>query len=469
MAEDPDPGAKIRRTLREVFSSRPWLAVSDVEQGAAATATALSDLGATEILAVGVNKGVGDIDPGLKMLRFDRPPVDEMMDSIRQADRLLRNPPKSILEEIDRWDPDQRARSIVDFLFAEGNICGRATFGARERRWEALEDKTMLSTLAGAARLDNTVGQVVSLNDSDAVLNAHKKLASELGTVWAVDNAAGWHGGGHGTFWIGDEQAAHRHRESLLAQHGTIRVMPFIEGIPCSIHGMVHKGEAIAFRPMELLTYRDHAEHQIIYAKAASLWDPAETDREAMRRAARLIGDELHRRVDYRGVFTLDGIMSQNGFVPTEVNTRFGGALPPTVKGADREAINLNLLNLAVIEGLAEDLDAGMLESWITEALDRHRWARGMFQTLIRPTDEKTITIGRGPDGSLHPVPDDADDPVGTIAWGPRGTGGLMFVNAATTLTTGPSSAPAILELAQCASHALGADLPLLEPAREVR
>ncbi len=469
MADGQDFSTAIRRRLNQVFSSRPWLAVSDIDQGAAATAGALLEAGATEVLAVGVSNGVGDLDPMVNMVRFDRPLRGLEMDSIREADRLIRDPPQSILENINRWDPDGRARAIVDFLFADGTVCDRPTFGARRRRWEALEDKTLMAELMSDAGVSASISRVVSLTDNNSVIAAHRELASDLGTVWAADNTAGWHGGGHGTHWIIDEQAARHHSESLSTKHRQVRVMPFIKGIPCSIHGLVHNGESIAFRPMELFVYRDTAEHRLVYAKAGSHWDPSVQDRRAMRKAARLLGAELHRRVAYRGVFTLDGIMSSSGFVPTEVNTRFGGALPTTVQTSDGSRISLFLLNLAIIEGVAHDLDAGTLESWLSDRLDEQRWARGIFQTPTRPDKLHTLDIGRDERGSLETMPDDANNSVGNVVWGPRGDGGTMFVNAAKTLAKGPSSAPAILELARYASEALGANLPLLEPARAAR
>jgi hypothetical protein len=469
MAAGIDFSTLIHRVLHRTFSSRPWLAVSDIDQGAAATAAALLEAGATEVLSVGVSRGIGGVDPSVNLLRFDHPLGDTVMDSIREADRLIRNPPRSILEAVNLWDSDTRALAIVDFLFAGGTVCGRPTFGARLRRWEELEDKTLMAELVSSAGLGGTAAQVVSLTDQDALTTAHTELASDLGTVWAVDNSAGWHGGGHGTYWVVDQEAARLHSESLSAGHSEVRVMPFLEGIPCSIHGMVHNGEAIAFRPMELFVYRDPAEHRLVYAKAGSYWDPSTQDRHSMRMAARRLGAELHRRVAYRGVFTLDGIMSRSGFVPTEVNTRFGGALPATVQTSDGKRINLFLLNLAIIEGLADDLDSATLESWLTNRLDEQRWARGMFQTPAGPAELQMLDIGRCDDGLLGVFPDDADRSIGNVVWGPRGEGGTMFVNAAKALATGPSSASVILELAQYASRLLGADLPLLEPAQAVR
>jgi hypothetical protein len=232
---------------------------------------------------------------------------------------------------------------------------------------------------------------------------------------------------------------------------------------------MVLNGRAIAFRPMELLIYRDRAAQRIVYAKAGSRWDPDSADRDTMRSIARRIGDELHRRAAYRGVFTVDGILSKDGFVPTEVNTRFGGALPITISADAGEPINLVLLNMLAIEGLIDDLDAIQLERWITNSLDAHRYATGMFQTAGAPIDDRSMTIARDRDGELVEVDQSDGERLANITWGARGNGGLMFVRSSRPMASGPPSAPEILELARLADREWTVGLPSLEPAVAVR
>ena len=50
--------------------------------------------------------------------------------------------------------------------------------------------------------------------------------------------------------------------------------MPVLEGIPCSIHGVVLPDQVLAFRPVELLCYRRVGRPHLLYAGAATTFDP---------------------------------------------------------------------------------------------------------------------------------------------------------------------------------------------------
>ena len=102
----------------------------------------------------------------------------------------------------------------------------------------------------------------------------------------------------------------------LAARCDRVRVMPFLEGIPCSIHGVVFPEGVATFRPVEMVTLRRPRESgRLRYAGAATFWDPPDDDREVMRDLARRVG-ELRRRVGYRGAFTVDGVLAAEAFCP---------------------------------------------------------------------------------------------------------------------------------------------------------
>ena len=50
--------------------------------------------------------------------------------------------------------------------------------------------------------------------------------------------------------------------------------MPFLEGIPCSIHGVVFPDGVATFRPVEMVTLRRPGSNRLHYAGAATFWDP---------------------------------------------------------------------------------------------------------------------------------------------------------------------------------------------------
>jgi hypothetical protein len=67
--------------------------------------------------------------------------------------------------------------------------------------------------------------------------------------------------------------------------------MPFLEGVPCSIHGVVFPEGAATFRPVEMVTLRRPGSSRLRYAGAATFWDPPAADREVMRDLARRVGE----------------------------------------------------------------------------------------------------------------------------------------------------------------------------------
>jgi hypothetical protein len=69
--------------------------------------------------------------------------------------------------------------------------------------------------------------------------------------------------------------------------------MPFLEGIPSSIHGIVCPGAVATFRPVEMVTLRRPGSTRLHYAGAATFWDPPDEDREVMRDLARRVGAGL--------------------------------------------------------------------------------------------------------------------------------------------------------------------------------
>jgi hypothetical protein len=84
------------------------------------------------------------------------------------------------------------------------------------------------------------------------------------------------------------------------------------------------------------------------YAGCATYWDPEPGIREQMRAVARRAGDQLREEVDFRGTFTVDGVVAADGFWPTELNPRFGAGIMTMARGT---GIPMVLVNDLIVGG----------------------------------------------------------------------------------------------------------------------
>lgn len=471
--------------LDAVYRGRRWLVGATIDQAAARVAGELHRRFDADVLAVGARRGTGPVDDTVPLVSLDLPPAGDLMAGMRSAERALVTPGPEAMARVDSWDPDGRAGAIGDPTFGESRLADRPVLGARPPAWSDLEDKLAIEAIWAAAGVPTAPSAQIDVGDPPALLAAHRRLATELGTVWAVDNAQGWHGGAEGTIWVPDRAAAMVVSEGdRLASHRRVRITPFVEGVPCSIHGLVmpRVAEPAVFRPCEMMVLRDRSAHRFVYARASTFWDPAAADREAMRDAARRIGGELMGRVGYRGFYTVDGILGADGFVPTEVNTRFGAALPsriPTLAGGE---VNLLLVNQAVIEGGLE-LDPAAFERWLVSVMDREREARAVVATGSPPDRPVTGSLVVEAGGTLmlrEARPDGGGDEPGgggedeggrvvaEVEWGPGVTGGVLFVTGV-DLPVGLPTAPMMVELLRAVGRAWPVELPELEAAAAVR
>ena len=178
-------------------------------------------------------------------------------------------------------------------------------------------------------------------------------------------------------------------------------------------------------------------------------------------------GEHLLHRVDYRGAFTIDGVMTGSGFLPTELNTRPGAALGTLVSGLPR--LGLGAINRALIEG--EDLDYRPVdfENLIIATADDHRGGGG-WTVVDKPADtNRAERVARSPAGSLRAAGQD-DEAVASLSFGPGEQGGfLRFTPVADHTPSGPSAAPLVVEGFQLADELWEVGLGDLAPAPSVR
>src|SRR5262249_48950176 len=185
----------------------------------------------------------------------------------------------------------------------------------------------------------------------------------------AREAGKGMHGGAGGLRWPRDDAELAEAADSLRAISDRVRVMPFLEGIPCSIHGIVFPDHVVTVRPVEMVTLRQPP--RLRYCGAATFWDPPPQRRTEMREVARRVGETLRETIAYRGAFTIAGVMTEEGFLPTELNPRFGAGLG--VIGRAIPELPLGLLQRAIVEGLELDYRPADLEEVLLAGADEHR------------------------------------------------------------------------------------------------
>ena len=158
--------------------------------------------------------------------------------------------------------------------------------------------------------------------------------------MWSGDTKEGFNGGGDYVRWIRDEADQARALAFFLPRCDRVRVMPFLDGVPCSIHGLVLPDGTAAFRPVEISILRDVAARTFIYGGLSTFWDAPPADREAMRDSARRVGEHLRTAHEYVGAFGIDGVLTAEGFRPTELNSRMSAGFTQVTQ-LDRKLFTL--------------------------------------------------------------------------------------------------------------------------------
>jgi hypothetical protein len=456
------------RVLRPVYGGRKWIVFGGPVAGLLRTARGLRALGAEGTFLLGDGMGTGEA-PGPADGPWAALPSGggDIIEAMRRGEAELGRLPPDVLAALDAWDPGGAARAYGWFtLTGVEEVGGRRRFAARPPRWAALEDKVAVEAFWDAAGVRRAPSEIVPA-DGASLRAAARRLDRGLGTAWAGDAREGLHGGAVCLRWIRAEEAAAGAVAFFATRCDRVRVMPFLEGIPCSIHGVVFPGGGTSvFRPVEMVVLRRPGEGRLLYAGAATYWDPPATDREAMRAVGRRVAEALRDRVGFLGGFTVDGVLSEEGFLPTELNARLGAG--HNMLAASIPDLPFTPLALAAAEGLPLDWRPDLLEAALLEAADARRQG-GAWSVFpgTRTSTEKHSLVEEG--GSFRPAREgEAAAASAEVGPGPAGPF-LRILPAAGALPRGPSVAPWAVRVLAAADAHLGTAIGPLEPARGAR
>jgi hypothetical protein len=297
------------------------------------------------------------------------PPSTSITDELRLHDRMARTLPSYAVAAIEEFDPDRRGIWFTSpFVTTDEPILGRPVTGGRPASFLALEDKMLADEIWAAADVPHSPHLIVPV-EATALARATDEIAGPLGAVWSGDARDGFNGGGNYIRWIRDgcDQAS---AIGFFAEHcDRVRVLPFLDGVPCSVHGMVLPDGTAAFRPVEIAMLRNVRDRTFVYGGLGTFWDPPPVDRDEMRDVVRRVGAHLQSVHGYRGAFGIDGVLTAQGFRPTELNTRMSAGAT-VVAETDRRFFTLLQANL--VNGVDVGLTVADLES-LVELMDAQR------------------------------------------------------------------------------------------------
>lgn len=455
-----------RDLLGEQVRGGRWIIVLQHLAAAGRAVEMLRELGADGLFVVAAVSGTGDPPPleESEYYMVGGGPADSIMAEIREYSRSMVAPPAELMDVLEDFDPDLTARAVLQFPADPiDTIVGRQVFGPRRPEWGKLENKIEIGEFWDAADVAQAPYEIVAA-ERDAVEAAARRLDHGAGAAIVGDNREGWHGGGDYLRWVRTPDDLDLAVEFFAEHCDHVRVMPFLEGIPCSIHGMVIDGSVIAFRPAEMVNLRRRGDAAALqYAGAATYWDPPDADREDMRDVAKRVGAHLRDTVDYRGAFTVDGVMTADGFRPTELNPRYGAALAVVSSGLPE--LPLYYVHLMALEGI-DGLRPAALELLVTDAADRTRGGGGWMPVPIeRPSAEMDIVFS---DSGAEPAGDRIADAKLLFGPGPRG-GFLRCTLEPTRNPIGRSVGERVVAAFALASREWDLDLPEFEAIDDVR
>jgi hypothetical protein len=445
---------RAHRAIGPLLRGRRVVVVTEVLAAVTASMPLFEEFGADVRAICGV-LGVGDL-PAIEFRLLGGAP-GSIMEGIWAFERMAKSPPTEVIGWLDEWDPDRSALVLAPILGDFGEVAGRRAYGARRPEWGALEDKMVIDEVWDAAGVARAPREVVRVADGP---RAHASFGGE--SVWVADNRDGWHGGADRVRWIWNDGQLEEAVAFFEGVADRVRVMPFLEGVPCSIHGYVVPHRVHAFRPVELLMLRDRRRGRFVYASVATSWDPHPADRTEMRAMARQVGRYLSQSVGYLGGFSIDGVMTVDGFRPTELNPRLSAGLG-VQWGSLGQEFPLGTLTRMLNEG---DLDATMLddvEDLVVRGADERRMGRVMLSVPEEiPSEQVPVRLDGG---HLHQV---VEGGVATVEVGP-GPSGSTVMAVFDDVPAGERFGPRAAAVAEFAAARWGLDLGSLEIAPSVR
>lgn len=359
--------------------------------------------------------------------------------------RWLNDPPAALGAWLDQLDPGRAWTAIGWSVFETAALFARPVHGHRRTEWGQWEDKTRVEEIWRNADIPSPKHRVITVDDPRAEEHACK-IDRGLGVVVAHDTSQYCLGGGESVRRVrGQEEFAAALRWAS-ERADRVRIAEFVPGQPCSTLGMVLADGVAVFDPIELVILAEAPTGRFEFCGLSNLFRPASETAVQLRDHVRSIGTRLAEQVNFRGLFSVDGILSPNGFVATELNPRQSSGLGLRRTWSD---FPLNLFQRAAQEALPAVY--GLRSSDVEDA----------FRNVARQHPGFTVRVnlpGSAPGLGQHKVDVVVDGTTRHVLFASDGL-------SANVLSIDPQPGPGVLltPIAEALAQALGR-LDLLSP-----
>jgi hypothetical protein len=411
------------RHLAQLFAGRKVICGFEVLAAMTGWVAKLQRWGAQRplLIADGVGTGPLPLETEAEIVVMEHPPGQTLTEQVR-----MRMSPAGWLSAaarsaVESYDPTGEAVWWVSPPALNEPLLGRPVLGGRPSQQALLEDKLAVDGLLAEVGAATAHGTIAPARHDDLV--AASAAVGDGPVVWAGDARDGINGGGDFVRLIRTSEQARAAAAFFADRCDRVRVSPLLEGVPCSVHGIVLPDGVVVLRPLELATLRDDDEGRFIYAGMGTGWSPPEADADEMRALARAVGTHLQAVHGYRGAFGLDGVLTADGFRVTELNPRFSGGM--TRFSRVSPAAHLDLVQVNALIGRDVERSAADIEAAALADLDAHRFADVMGLTeRVRPdrTTSAMVTL----DDDRLVTTEDEDLAIGVASFGPASTGGFV-------------------------------------------
>lgn len=317
--------------------------------------------------------------------------------SHREFEAWLLSQPRELTRWLDGLDRDRSWRVLGTTYAQYAELGGRPAYGRWRPEWAVWEDKTRVDELWRRAGVPAPAHVVLAIDDP-ALADSAARLDQGLGVMLAIDTTRDVLGSSQGLRWVrsGSELASAVTQLRGLTER--VRLAPFVRGVPCSVLGMVLSGEVAVFDPIEVITLHRRSSGELVYCGTSTCWRPSAQWPERLREYTRLVGRELADGLGYVGMFSIDGILGERGFVATELNPRHVSGLGLR---AGWPEFPTRLLNRAVQESAPEVRGIGWRD---VERVFRDIVLRNPSHGLWVPLPAGAVPAGGG-DGQVIRVP----------------------------------------------------------------